>query len=172
MHAEEWCLEHWGTYQKQSLANRCKITGANGPVTLSVPLIAGREQKTLLQQVQIDNTQRWQVQHLRTIKSCYGRAPFFEYYFPTIESLLTPSCIYLTDLDNIIIRQVLQWLNINPHIKKTGIFESAAAYQIPVFVHLKPYVQVFSDRTGFLPGLSILDGLFCAGPQIAGYLGT
>jgi WbqC-like protein family len=30
------------------------------------------------------------------------------------------------------------------------------------------YVQVFEERTGFIPGLSILDLLFCVGKEAAG----
>ena len=33
-----------------------------------------------------------------------------------------------------------------------------------------PYPQVFEDRLGFLPNLSILDLLFCAGPEALAYL--
>jgi len=29
------------------------------------------------------------------------------------------------------------------------------------------YVQVFEDRNGFLPNLSILDLIFCTGPEAA-----
>ena len=36
----------------------------------------------------------------------------------------------------------------------------------------KPYVQVFSDRFGFVPGLSIIDLLFNAGPEARGILGA
>lgn len=35
---------------------------------------------------------------------------------------------------------------------------------------VEPYGQVFKDRTGFLPGLSILDLLFCEGPAAKEWL--
>jgi hypothetical protein len=167
----EWQLEQWGNYQKQSLANRCKITGANGPVTLSVPLVAGREQKTLLKNVKIDNTQRWQVQHMRTIKSCYGKAPFFDYYFPLIENLLLQPYNTLIALDETIIIWLLKILKVNAKITRTQKFESFSAIDtLSECISIKPYVQVFQDRTGFVPQLSVLDGLFCLGPQITAHL--
>ncbi len=168
--AEEWRLEHWGSYQKQSLANRCKIAGANGGITLSVPLVSGREQKTLLQNVQIDNTQRWPVQHLRTIKSCYGKAPFFDHYFPSIQTLLLQPYTYLVELDDTIIRQVLRWLKRKPDIKKTERFEQDNSFDAHTIFAMIPYIQVFTDKTGFLTHLSIIDALFCIGPQVTNYL--
>jgi hypothetical protein len=35
---------------------------------------------------------------------------------------------------------------------------------------LKPYPQVFESKNGFLPNLSILDLLFCIGPESFYYL--
>ena len=168
---DEWWMEQWGTYQKQSLANRCRITGANGSITLSVPLVAGREQKTLLKNVRIDNGQRWPVQHLRTIKSCYGKAPFFDHYFPVVENLLKQPYTWLIDLDNAILYLLLPFLRLPPDIRFTQSFQSSLVSRKanPVF-DIKPYLQVFHDRTGFVPGLSILDALFCLGPQVIDYL--
>jgi hypothetical protein len=64
---ENVVLEKWGSYQKQSNFNRCHIAGVNGRLTLSVPLAGGREQKSLIQEVKIDYSQRWVVQQLRTL---------------------------------------------------------------------------------------------------------
>jgi hypothetical protein len=171
LYADEWELEQWGNYQKQSLANRCRITGAHGPVTLSVPLVAGREQKAMLQNVRIDNTQRWQVQHLRTIKSCYGKAPFFDHYFPAIENMLLQPYELLVELDTAVITFILKTLKLPSVIRLTESFQSSGSTKkTDQEFHLKSYVQVFSDRNGFVPGLSILDALFCLGPQVVFYL--
>ena len=168
--AGEWQLEQWGTYQKQSLANRCKIAGANGGITLSVPLVAGREQKTLLQQVKIDNSQRWPVQHLRTLQSCYGKAPFFDHYFPVIQTLLNQPHTYLVELNDAIIRQILGWLKMSSHIKKTERYQNVRLFKAEHGYAIQPYIQVFADKTGFLPDLSIVDAIFCLGPQVINYL--
>lgn len=171
LHADEWWMEQWGTYQKQSLANRCRITGANGPVTLSVPLVAGREQKTLLQNVKIDNGQRWPVQHLRTIKSCYGKAPFFDHYFPIVENVITQPYTWLIDLDHAILYSLLQCLKLNPEIRFTHTFQSASvSKKASQDLMIKSYIQVFNNKTGFVPDLSVLDALLCLGPQVIVYL--
>ena len=34
----------------------------------------------------------------------------------------------------------------------------------------RPYYQVFSDKFGFIPGLSVLDLLFNEGPDAVSYL--
>ncbi len=156
-----------GTYQKQSNLNRCKIAGVNGVLTLSVPLIGGREQKALLKDVQIDNTQKWPLQHLRTLQSCYGKAPFFDYYFPVIEVLLLQNHQYLTELNNTILQQLIRWLQWKGTVEWSDAFQKKEDITTPL---QQPYVQVFADRHPFQPNLSILDLLFCTGPQAVGYL--
>lgn len=166
-------LEQWGTYQKQSLVNRCKITGGNGTITLSVPLIGGREQKALLTAVEIDYSQHWPLKHLRSVKSCYGKAPFFDHYFPLIEQLLMQHFPRLMDLDFAIILQLQKWLKWKQEIHLTDNFRLAAAQPVlqPLPIQ-KLYLQVFSHKYPFVPNLSILDALFCLGPGINEYLKT
>ncbi len=47
---------------------------------------------------------------------------------------------------------------------KTRLIRPDPEYQII------PYVQVFQDRYGFIPNMSILDLLFCAGPETVSIL--
>src|ERR1700744_891484 len=72
-------LEQYEQHLKSGFSNRCYIAGANGLITLSVPLLKGRNQKSLVSEVQIDNQQKWQVKHWRAIESSDMRAPWFEF---------------------------------------------------------------------------------------------
>ena len=164
---DEVQLQVGGTYQKQSFLNRCSITGVHGELTLSVPLIGGREQKTLFQKVQIDNQQRWATQQLRTLRSCYGKAPFFDYYFPGIQEILTQPNPQLAILNEKILEQIIAWLKWKGKLIKSEDF-SKPMYGSSIM--LKEYVQVFADRQPFKPDLSILDLLFCTGPAAVSYL--
>lgn len=165
--SKQVAIQEAGTYQKQSNLNRCKIAGVNGILTLSVPLVGGREQKTFFKDVLIDNSQRWPVQHLRTLQSCYGKAPFFDYYFPLIEILLSQPHQYLLELNKRILEQIMKWLRWKGEIMITSHNWSKTVYTMP---QLPPYVQVFADRQPFHPDLSILDLLFCTGPQAGDFL--
>ena len=166
-------------FVKMSYRNRYYITGANGLIQLSVPLARGRDQRTAMENVLIDNNERWQVNHWRTIVSVYGRAPYFEHYGPLLEQL------FFTRYDKLVAfnRASIEWLQ-----KQTGILfeiESATEYQkydedvTDLRANFKPnmektalpendawYYQLFSERNGFYPNLSLLDLLFSEGPAV------
>ena len=48
---------------------------------------------------------------------------------------------------------------------RNGIFPKKHRQKEDAQFEAKPYLQVFSDKNGFIPNLSILDLLFCHGPQ-------
>jgi hypothetical protein len=58
-----------------------------GVVDLSVPLVKGRGQKTLVRDVRISERQPWAAQHWKTIVSCYSRSPWFDHYRDELEGL-------------------------------------------------------------------------------------
>jgi hypothetical protein len=72
-------------YNKSRFSNRYEIAGADGAIKLSVPLVGGRDQKASIKELKIANENNWQKQHWRTLVSCYGRSPFFEFYQPGLE---------------------------------------------------------------------------------------
>src|SRR5471030_1767343 len=79
-------IEQYECYQKMSFRNRCMMAGANGLIQLSVPLENGRGQKCPVRDVRINYAENWQKQHWRTLFSCYGNAPFFEFYRDWLEA--------------------------------------------------------------------------------------
>lgn len=169
-------LEYHENYQKNSFRNRCIIAGSNGLIHLSVPLVNGRDQKIPYRELEIDYSQPWQVQQWRTITSCYRKAPFFEYYAPAVEALIFNQQPLLIDKN----RSILEWLI---KVCKLPVQPGHTDMYTPVYneditdarnllqpknysaqgMGLKPYFQMFEDRIGFQPNLSILDMLFCAG---------
>src|SRR5436305_332161 len=72
-------FEQYERHQKTGFLNRCTIAGANGPITLSVPLEGGRDQKTEVRDIRICNEEDWQKRHWKSIVSTYNRSPWFEY---------------------------------------------------------------------------------------------
>src|ERR1700686_39467 len=73
-------LDIYEIYRKMSFRNRCLIAGAQGIVSLSVPLQDGRNQQLPVKDVVISDTENWQARHFKSIQSAYNRSPFFEHY--------------------------------------------------------------------------------------------
>jgi hypothetical protein len=162
-----------------SFRNRCVIASNNGLVSLTVPLKNGREQKVLITEVKIDNSQNWQRQHWRTIHSCYRKAPFFDYYAAPMEELIFSKTENLFELNLVILKWIENVLKISIEISFTPAFKKEYPQNeyLDLRNHWLPknfqqqtevspkYSQVFEDKIGFQPNLSILDLLFCEGPN-------
>jgi WbqC-like protein family len=149
-------------YRKMSFLNRAVIPAANGLTTLSIPLVGGRENRQILREVRIDNTQDWQIRHWRTICSAYRRSPWFEYYEAGLSALYqTPfDLLYQWNMELLI--WVLKQLKTDIEFRILTSKE-ADGYSWEVLNNLKPsnfqeqkftqdlpvYAQVFQDRTGF-----------------------
>lgn len=167
-------MEH---YQKVSFRNRCYIAGPNGMILLSVPLVKGKNQRTVMKDVRISNQEPWQSLHWKTLTSAYRRSPWFEYFEPELEELYEKPFEYLLDWNLACFDFANRALGIAPVVELTDRFEkdySADTTIIDMRDTLQPgqpvenpleYTQVFGERTGFLPNLSILDLLFCEGKR-------
>jgi hypothetical protein len=172
-------FELYDWHPKLSFRNRTVIAGANGPIVLSVPLVGGREQKTLSGEVNINYSERWQQQHWRAIESSYRKAPFFEFYADSVQQLLFTQHEFLWQLDAATCTWLMKVLKLKLTVSHTDAFlktlpenwEDGRYYTKPGTLQndadsWQPvYPQVFEDRLGFLPNLSVLDLLFCTGPK-------
>lgn len=161
-------------YQRQSFLNRTQIRLANKVETLSVP-VQGRRPKIAMEDVLIDYNQKWHSIHLRGIQSAYGKAPFFEYYFPYFESIFSHKPEKLWDLNWNLLTICLKLLQSNVKLVKNineidltdvkdirGQIGPKTSFLIRDYYSPEVYGQVFG--LDFEPDLSIIDLLFCQGP--------
>jgi hypothetical protein len=169
---KQLCFDKEAAFSKMSFKNRMVILSAQGPLNLTIPILGGRDQKTPIKDILIAYDAPWQAQHFKAIKTCYKRAPYFEYYEADIEKLYTTKKEYLVDfLEDC--HQFIQksikgkWALIDC---KEPINEEAVKEILPwqpnnyeQFAIQHPYMQVFESSKGFIPNLSILDWLFCEG---------
>jgi hypothetical protein len=170
-------FEVYESFQKMSFRNRMVVAGSNGLVHLSVPLEKGRDQKQPIRDVKISYSLPWQQQHWRTIESCYNRSPFYEFYRDGLENIFTSKPVYLIDLNRDIRNWLWKVLKIPSSYAETSSYQTPPIQDhtdfrnrwVPKNFQLDAfqirYRQVFEDRIGFQPNLSILDLLFCMGPS-------
>ena len=67
-------------YQKQSYRNRCIIAGANGPLSLSIPIDKPKSNKCKMKDIRIADHGNWRHIHWNAIVSAYNSTPFFQFY--------------------------------------------------------------------------------------------
>ena len=132
-------------YVKQTTRNHCLIATANGIQKLTVPVTITQHPSPITQ-VRLSDHGKWRTEHWNALCTAYGESPFFE----------RRDWEYLFDYDLAITQKVIELLNI-PTIKQLNCSTI-------------PYWQVYQQRHGFLPDLSILDLLCCMGNEAILYL--
>lgn len=170
-------IDNMHPYSKMSFKNRTIIASAQGPLSLSIPVVGGRDQKTPIKEIKIDYQNSWNKQHFKALTSNYKRSPYFEYYELGLEQLYNSEPTFLVDFLSLTNQWVKKQLKANWEITEmktpAGLLTAQRSFdywvpknydQIPNPVH---YQQVFQEKTGFLPNLSILDLLFCCGGRQA-----
>lgn len=177
--AETVVLEAAENYQKSSLRNRCYLAGPNGIQRLSIPLVKGKHQQTPIRDVRISYDEPWQRLHWRSIKTAYGNAPFFEHYADELIRFYERSYPFLFDYNLDLLRFILQdklgWQGrfvltekYHPPHDDPGGTDFRSVFSVeqdvwPSWFQPRRYAQVFMEKSGFIPNLSLLDLLFCCG---------
>ena len=163
-------------FKRSSFRNRMIIAGANGPITLSIPVVGGRNVKLPYKEVQIDYTNNWQRDHFRTLCTAYGNSPFFQFYRDELEHVYNTQPTYLYEWNFNCLKWVLKKMKVNlPDFDKNNPNAESGPistlleylpnnYKNPLNRNLITYAQVFQDKIGFLVNLSVLDLLFNEGP--------
>lgn len=170
-------LEKHEHYNKQSYRNRCYILTSQGLERLTIPVVATHA-KIIITDVQIDYSNRWQNNMLRTLESAYAKAPYYEHYIDDLKKEILSRHKYLYDLNLTILSMCLQWLKWDLEVsesvsykKNTPAHTNDLRDQISAkkdfgareFYDPVPYRQVFGSN--FAPNLSLADLVFCTGPD-------
>ncbi len=164
-------------YQKRSIRNRTKLNSDQGPVSFSIPLKSGKNNQLPIREVQISYSEDWVKSMLQSICTNYGSTPFFEHYFPGINSILSSSPKLLWDLNLSLHEYLCSKLDISSRTRITSnwVKEISAPSKdfrnsFPIERKLKAYPQIHNNGQGFTHNLSVLDLLFNCGPEAQLYL--
>lgn len=187
----EILLEANENYQKQSWRNRCNILTANGVEALQVPVV--HKDGTFrhpIREIEVDYSRDWLTRQKRAIDSAYMSSAYFEYYRDALYAVLDSKPDTLWNLDLAVLDFFLAAygrpgagrkdgdgrvpvgftenflgasLDIHPK-REDSVWN--ALLQDGTSAMGKPYFQVFSQKYGFVPNLSIMDYLFNEGPVL------
>lgn len=182
--ADNLTLEKHENFEKQTYRNRCQLVTSQGIQNLIVPLIHSPG-KTLVTDVRIDYHQKWVNNHWRTIQSAYGKAPFFEYYQDDLRKVFDKRPEFLYDFNTELLSLCLDWLKSKVVVNETLSYQSFTDESVKDYrscINVKnranmadfyqpiPYTQVFGNT--FAANMSIIDLIFCVGPEAARIIKT
>ncbi len=177
------CHDH---FVKQTYRNRCLIAATQGVQALTLPVVHDPD-SMLTRDLRISDHGNWRHLHWNAIRSAYGDSPFFEFYADDLAVFFEQRWTFLIDFNNAITEMMCRLLDITPSIHPTAAFftgenscEALGCDTAPddfrEVIRPKPpladpafeprrYYQVFEQKHGFLPNLSILDLLMNEGPE-------
>jgi hypothetical protein len=178
-------IEKHEHFIKQTYRNRCIILAANGPLALVVPVEHGRRPGQKITDIRIAYHTPWQRNHWRSISSAYRNSPYFDYYADELLHFFEKKYTFLFDYNVEITKTVTELIGANINLNYTPGFEQIEKSVVNFREQISPkiildsfdpeykaipYTQVFEDKFQFVPNLSILDLLFCTGPESLHYL--
>ncbi len=173
----ETVFERFESFPKQTYRNRANIYGANGKLSLIIPIAHNGRRE--LKDIEISYREDWRNLHWKSIKTAYQGSPYFEFYEDKFRKIFDIQEKYLLDFNLKaleVIQQILKTekaysLN-EEYIKnpeETSFREKFSA-KLPSEFEMDEYYQAFSDKLGFLKDLSILDLICNKGPESLTYI--
>ena len=191
LHRYDRCLiEQHDNFVKQTYRSRCIIPTTNGIQALSIPVSCpqgSQLSKTPMRDVRISDHGNWRHIHWNALCSAYGESPFFDYYQDDFRPFFERKWTFLFDFNMEIILKMVELLDIRPKISLTTAFLSDASMAenatenslVDDFRDIirpkhpgldsdfmaRPYYQVYQQKHGFQPNMSILDLLFNEGNE-------
>ncbi|MBF4984976.1 WbqC family protein [Nonlabens mediterrranea] len=176
-HSNQIILEVNDNYVKQTYRNRCYIAAANGKLALNIPIIHQKSGGSVpYKSIEINRSEDWATQHLKSIKSAYNSSPFYEYYEADLQELFSDIPQFLMDWNLKTFHWILNLLKISKpiitsaeYLDDTKARQLVTAKQAPILL-TRSYIQVFQEKHGFLNALSALDLIFNLGPSAGVFL--
>ena len=172
-------IEAYDNYTKQTYRNRCMIADANGPLALTIPTEKTGEGKCLMRDIRISDHGNWRHQHWNALEAAYRHTPFFQYYEDDFRPFYEKKIGFLYDFNMQLTELVCSLIGLDvtlipteQYMHKTDgiadfrhIITPKVSWEEDTDFHPTAYYQVFKEKHGFIPNLSIVDLLFNMGPE-------
>lgn len=170
-------FEQFESFPKQTYRNRANIYGANGKLSLIIPI--SHNGKRELKDIEISESEDWRKLHWKSIQTAYQSSPYFEYYEDKIRKIFDIDEKNLVNFNLKGLEIILQTLktekaySLNEEYIKNPEelnFRERFSAKLPSEFEMEEYYQTFSDKSGFLKDLSILDLICNKGPESLTYI--
>lgn len=166
-------------YVKQTYRNRCYIATPTGAQPLTLPIVRDGAVHTAVRDIRLSDHGKWQHLHWTALTSAYESSPYFEYYADDFRPLYEQHFDFLVDFNDALRQTVLSLLSLDKNITSSNeyvtptpemtdlrsVISPKQSLEADTAFRPTPYYQVFKERTGFIPNLSIADLLFNMGPE-------
>ena len=175
--ADRLVIDDVSPFVKQTYRSRAAIASESGAQQLTIPVVhdGGR---VAMRDVRISEHGNWRHQHWNAIVSAYRKSPFFEYYADDFAHFYEEKDGFLMDFNLRLHGVVSELLGLERGVEFLSArdVDAAAVSDLRNIAEPKvlasmqgvselPYYQVFAQRNGFIPSLSIVDLLFNTGPE-------
>jgi hypothetical protein len=173
----EILFEQFEHFPKQTYRNRANIYGANGKLSLIIPI--SHNGKREFKDIEISYREDWRNLHWKSIKTAYQSSPYFEFYEDKLKKIFEIKEQNLLDFNLKALEVILQilktekaWSLNAEYIKNPQEinFREKFSAKNPSEFEVEEYYQTFSDKSGFLEDLSILDLICNKGPESLTYI--
>jgi hypothetical protein len=122
-HADKFVFLDSVVYSCGSFVNRNSIKTPHGSAWLTIPVIKSGRFGQLIGEVEADHMHRWAGRHMATLRSNYGRAPYFSETIAVLEphySVVTDNRIPLADFNIGLIISIAAYLGVSTQFVRTS----------------------------------------------------
>lgn len=170
-------LEQSENFPKQTYRNRTNIYGANGKLSLIIPI--HHTGNRCIKDVEISYAEDWQKLHWKSIKNAYQSSPYFEYYETKLENIFKDQPKTLLAFNLKALKMILEILKTEKEYSLTEEYVQSVEFlnfrekfsaKKDSEYQMNEYYQTFSDKLGFIKDLSIIDLICNLGPESNSYI--
>jgi len=105
-------------YTTKDYVSRNLIKGNSSSILLTVPVFSKNHFDKKINEIEINNTEKWQKKHWKSIYLNYKNAPYFNKYADFLEDIYNKDWKYLADLNHTMLLWHLKVLGINVKVVK------------------------------------------------------
>lgn len=114
-------------FDKRSWQQRNRIKTVSGELYLTVPVFTKNRREQKILEVEIDGSREFSLQHLRSIQSAYGKAPFYRQYIRGLKELLERKHTHLAELNIDLIHWIARMLGIETRTLRSSTLPARGA---------------------------------------------